>query len=389
MKIQFNYADSIPVPYMDYSKTAEIWNPEKCDESFMQLYCAFNEFTDKEEVPYYSQKDTVKVFPLCDTEMLSLDELRRIVSVRLAGEVYKGLKMVDVAENVGISSAYLSKFVRSVENNSARITSETLANGKTRTVVPKEIRPFSVQFEFVPGIAQYVFHGSVHDMMFGESHKIVLPKTMRYIAQQIEKLPNKTRTDMVWKGEKLKRLAEIHFLESAKNKEVAQCLVQYGQYRPVLDILRERVKEAFSDNADYEKKRYAFCTQNNAPTPYALVIKGLITGVRPGHAYVEEDFEKWLPNITQIMFLSLATMTDNNIPDKALDFFLANDYIQVEGGASRKPNRNRNKIYTIVKGEEVEIVNTDVLKILSFCAALPQELKTQYISEILYRTYQK
>ena len=163
-----------------------------------------------------------------------------------------------------------------------------------------------------------------------------------------------------------------------------------GQYRPEHIVLRERLREISREMTDIDRAKYIFFNDDmSAPSKFKVVWNGIFNGelasYRTENRKIDSEQNQYLPNLEFPMFMALASILDPIIPDKNLDYFICNDYIQVKDGASPKVIfKNRSPIFTYDdKGDLQEIKDEDVLRILSFCIALPDNAKTAYIGRLL------
>ena len=375
---------TVPFPYTDWDGIIDFTQREDPDQSFVALCCALLDARTLEDRIYQSARTNVVDVPdLHETPYLTIEEVRRIVSVRVAEYLSQKLVSgVQIYEESYVGNTLLSKFRQSVLRSPA-LHYETLASGEERLSVPDSIRPFSIPLECIQAFASYVFRESAQNMLFGEEVGITLPSNMQRIAERLKDFTASEMETLVEKGQRLRDKAEKQFEELAEQYTDCKGNPSYGQFRQEHVILRERLTELMRDS-HAENRQFAYFTGTNATRKFKVSLNATLTGVCPGKTFAESDpFKPYIPSLEYLMLWAVGTWKNHYVKPRGIDYFIANDYIQISGGASRKgTERNRIPIYVHKHDKKTEITDKNILRILSFCIALPDTLKTDFIGTI-------
>lgn len=333
---------------------------------------------------YNSKRDKFDYLDLRGTGIFSIPEMRSIATLRFFNYLNNsGLSATEVAEETGYDKTSCAKMHSTIKK-----LPEDILHGE-RPHVPDTIKPLSIPTIVLPAVAKYVGHTNANELMFGKRGKILLPGIYSAAALGLgfltgtekEIIENHARS--LWNIEKNKYREALSLTEN--NTVSTRCdLSPYGQIRSISEILKERFGEISEDAQDiYSAKG---CLYSGAAFPHKLfvVLRGVISGKTPG---LEKEAwggrYQYEPGIKWLMMFAIFTAIDPALREKNLDFFIANDYVGIAGGASEKgPNTSVTPIFAVRNGVEIEITEPQSLRILSFLAALPKEVKPEIFSKI-------
>ena len=372
----------VPRPYTDWAGLLKYAADKDKDREAWNLYALCIGVKENDEYFWGDMQAVREKLDIKKTPYLDMDDVRRIASVRLISRLdYEGTKAVTLSEKAGVSPSILSKFKKTI-TDAPEFGKMTLSDGSVRIEVPEKIRPLSLPLSVLGGVAAEAIHASVHNLMFGEDEKIVLSKNMRFIEKAVRAYSASQKNKLIKLGQKYKKMAEDDFAEFSRTTPLCEGSPDYGQYRAADTVLKERFLEMTYEAPEAAYHKYGFFSECNGPIWMRFAINHLLQETKPRNGRMPDS--PYVPSLQYLMLWSLLTKTAGSITTKALDYFVCNDYIMIEGGASNNGTpRNRIPIYTVVEREEKEVTDTDTLRILSFCAALPEKYKYDFIAQVI------
>lgn len=369
----------IPHPYCNWEGLKDLFKGETTPDMISDVFRACHGIT--------SQATSYEL--LKDTPYLTFGEARKLVTCIFANIIKSGKvkKPIDISIDTGIDYSYLCKF-----NVSGKISDpyywKELDNGEKRLEVNDKVRPFSLPFTSLPAFCANVTHSTCHELMFGEKRPIFLPHVQRSIAAALETVSEKNIKALIKEGIALRDKAVQTYITQNANASDSTVSAEFGQYRPEHVVVRERLLDLSHDLDDLSKSKYVFFYDAKAPNKYMVTwnatMRGSLAFYGSEGKNTPAEETQYLPNLEMAMFWALATRLDPSIPEKNLDYFICNDYIQIPGGATPYVVLGRRSpIMTYGNdGEPVEITDTDILKVLSFCIALPDDVRGDYIGKV-------
>ncbi len=374
--------NDIPRPYSDWEGLMDYLLSRDREFTDWQLCEICIGMKENDAVLRDSVKNRPEILDMEDTPFLSFDETRRLATMRFLAELdRKGIPDVQLSRKTGVSTTILSKF-RSSVNSAPDLRWQKLRYGSKKLTVPEEIRPFALPTAVMGAAAAEACSTSVHDLMFGEESRIVLPPLLVRTEKRISALSPADRNRCIRLGQRYRDMAVREFSEYRETTPLCEGMPEYGQFRPSDEIIRERFLDMTREIRDTDYKRYAFFHEFDGPVWVRYAIGHLVQEQRPVKGKMAAS--RYVPSLPYLMLWSMLTHQTRYIRPKALDYFLCNDYIMVEDGAGVTGTpKNRIPIFTVEDGQEREVTDLDTLRILSFCAALPEKYKDSYMTAIL------
>lgn len=368
----------IPCPYCNWDLLPELFKAETTTELLSNIFYACH------GVSSQGAAEMLEATPL-----ITFKDARKLATVLFSWVADHKLekRLVEVTDLTGIDVTYLSKYrVSGKTPNPYSI--KTLESGEKKLIVNDSIRPFSLPFALFPGFCAVVMHQTCNELMFGEKRPVILPRIYRDIAGNIPLLSKSSITELISFGKTLRDEAIKRHEQEGNSIDNNEGIARFGQYRPEHVIVKERLEELRHDLNTLENGKYVFFSERQGPRRFKLSWNA---STRNGQTDSEGNLNEtqYLPNLEMAMFWTLATIFSPELDDKSLDYFIVNDYIQVLDGATPEPTRSlRTKILTYNKeGRVEEICDEDILRILSFCIALPDNLKSNFLGKTLSCIY--
>lgn len=369
MDINKIYEIEIKKPYNDWAAANALGRDMEFGDGLTVRYRAINDIgTEKPKAAARDKENwarPVEVPDLKNTSLLTLTEVRQLVSFEYAKTIMTKFPRSGkyISDNTGIDNSFNSKFIRSAKD-SEYIEDEVLPDGTVRLPhMSSECRPFSIPLIQIGPVADFVMKSSIHEMFFGDEGSIVLTKYNRNIVSALEKMSD---SELAATYELCKSLYNTHVKRYRDNlPDGAADLSNFGQTKPIAKLLYDRVHEASYENKNISGARYIVSETAKGPESLKVALKKIGS---EDNLTTDKAFE---PHVELFMFL------DNESELLPMDYFLRNDYINIEGGFS--PNgtaKPRLRIYTLSdNGDKIEVTNPDILRILSFSIGLDGDEK--------------
>ena len=174
-------------------------------------------------------------------------------------------------------------------------------------------------------------------------------------------------------------------------------LSNYANFRDPGTILQERLSELDCEVPTIAQRFPLFAVSTHVSSKFYRPLVAQRTGIRQGgnKANVKEADSPCITNLDQILFWILEANANPVFLPKSADFFIANDYIRVDGGVSdiplptapvimykKNPHTNPEQRPQHKPEDYEQLTNIDTLRILSFCVALPEKQKRSLIEAI-------
>lgn len=381
-------------PYNDWTGLRELGNELDHDAGIYYRYQAcFNLIADEEDES--EEYKEINITPLKDTRFLTLTEVRKLVSIAFAKKMTESFPKggLLVAENTGLNNTQISKMIM-YARAAAPLEERKLKNGEIRLPCPyppenagitAQEKPYSAPLNTVFPTADYVMGTSVHSMFFGEEGKIVLPGKYSLIAEKLRCLDGTTKDGLLQFARTL-RDKDMRVIKEKYARYNQPDVSDYGQTKLANELIYERLNELAQDNPFSLNPKFLLNTTTGGSNKIKTKLKTISSTENknsPPVTVKDEETGKtiqaaYLPNIEFIMFLAM------EMPDVSMDYFIANDFINVEGGY-RDNGRNRNLTPVYMKkanGETQEISDIKDLQLLSFCLGLREETKSEFIGRL-------
>lgn len=350
------------------------------EKSGTRLFSSMMEMSAEHDLIYNSKADKAEYLDLKNTPIYSIPEMRAIATLRFFNYLEKsGINATDLAREVGNEKTTCARMRTSVKS----LPENVLKSNESHVSVPETIKPLSIPNNVLPAVARYAGHTNAHEMLFGTKGRIVLPEVYSAALLGLSFLSSGERDAIENRARTLWDIEKTRYEESLP--EDGFSLSAYGQIRTATEILQERFEEISSDAPDIYSAKGCLYSGSAYPHKLYTVLRGVVSGKTPGL-----EKEAWgnkieyEPGIKWMMMFSVFTAIDPSLKEKNLDFFLANDYVGVEGGASASASSRVpvTPIFAVRNGVEIEVSEPQTLRILSFLAALPKEVKPEIFSEI-------
>lgn len=395
MELSENTARLCSADYWSDLSPAVDGNIDECslEKLNISLFCALTGNMSEKDRRYQAgdDKTPVDVPDISESGLLTITEAKQLAAVKFAYAVRsKKISGTAISAETGMHVSAVSRLLDSV-SSSQDLKEKELPGGKPRVIVPEELNAFpGVTLSMIPVIAAFVLERSCNEMFFNTASEVHLPfSPYNAIVAALEQQKNKNAdlSSYIQYGRALKDVAADRMKNSERDYNTpAECLWSYGQYRPAYEVLRERFDMLRSEVPSPEYGRGVFFPETKCSAKVLLAIKSTMSGICPGVAAADIK-NIYTPTIDTPMFWTLSTWVCRTVGKKSLDFFLANDFIRIEGGASDKGTAGGvSKICLPAErggSDTRQITDSAVLRALSFCFALPADLKAEYISKVL------
>lgn len=272
-------------------------------------------------------------------QALSFEDARRYASIalfELANE--KGISNAQLSQKSGTDVTLLSKIRKTVEAASKL----------------SDIRPLSVPLINLYCLNRAASIYSLHYLLFGEAGEISLPKEEAVLARYIDKLDKEQLTKLYDYAKELKEDAVTGALRERPELRFAD-YIEYDEFRPLNELLRERIVELASTNDKLDNCHYAIYKSNDG-VPLSI-------GRRILTMFYEEDSVNL--TLQALMFLAQES-------GQAIDFFLANNYAK----------QNNIPIFYSVDGKAKQLRGRINRQLIGIYTSLPRSYKTKLYGEI-------
>lgn len=216
-------------------------------------------------------------------------------------------------------------------------------SGMDNTLLSKYMkgeRPFSPNAAVVTPFAYNVMEESCHKLMFGSEGRITLPSIYAEMARAMAVISEEEKKTLLRKAK-----MQMKRFEQQNPKEIPN-----APHREISTLFRERILEL-----TYDKGTQAYQLFGK-DTPY--VLRHYIS------QYVVEDYMRASPRMTNLLFLSFET-------GLALDYFIAEEFTKMV------------PCFYQAGDEIVELKDQTALNIIGTCAALPVEVRSTLIGEVI------
>lgn len=365
----------IRYPFNDWEGLRQLGQELSYDDGVEYRFKACMNQSSEKETPRTRDtwKKPLEITPLSETPFLNLQEVRRTVTVSYCKRVEEAFPKGALLINgeTGLNNSLTSKFLRTVRQAEGFQSAE-LPDGTHRyPVADDSVRPFSAPMVTIAPVADFVMGSSVHQMFFGQEGTVTLPGRYSYLADGLEKMTDSDRQYLISRGRELMEKAEETYRQHCRETGSVD-LSAYGQICGANEIVFERIRELAQENEYISGNKFILNRGTAGPNKLKIALKSLAS--EENRTAGDNAYE---PNVEIIMFLALES-------GLAMDFFIKNDYICIEGGASQRGTaKPRLKILKKTESGTDEVTDSDVLRVLSFCTALKGDAKNEFNALVL------